>query len=54
MRRNIDAACDQHPQGGAPQEAWVRATLCFRKIAGRWLVVHEHASVPMPLDPERP
>ena len=23
-----------------------RATVCFRKIAGRWLVTHEHNSVP--------
>ncbi len=35
------------PKGGAPQQAWVRATVCFRKIAGRWLVVHEHASMPV-------
>lgn len=25
---------------------WVRITLCFRKIDGKWLVTHEHASVP--------
>ena len=29
---------------------WVRITLCFRKIDGKWLVTHEHASVPF--DPE--
>ena len=28
---------------------WVRATLCFRKIGGDWLIAHDHASVP--LDP---
>lgn len=39
------------PKGGAPLEAWVRATVCFRKIGGRWLVVHEHASVPMRFNP---
>lgn len=39
------------PKGGAPQEAWVRATVCFRKIAGRWLVVHEHASMPVSFNP---
>jgi ketosteroid isomerase-like protein len=29
---------------------WVRATFCFRKIDGNWLIAHDHASVP--LDPE--
>ena len=29
---------------------WVRATYCFRKIDGNWLIVHDHASAPM--DPE--
>ncbi|HEY2596213.1 MAG TPA: nuclear transport factor 2 family protein [Chloroflexota bacterium] len=28
---------------------WVRATYCFRRIDGNWLVAHDHASVP--LDP---
>jgi ketosteroid isomerase-like protein len=28
---------------------WVRATYCFRKINGNWLIAHDHASVP--LDP---
>jgi ketosteroid isomerase-like protein len=28
---------------------WVRATYCFQKIEGNWLIVHDHASVP--LDP---
>lgn len=28
---------------------WVRATYCFRKIDGNWLIVHDHASAP--LDP---
>jgi ketosteroid isomerase-like protein len=30
---------------------WFRSTLCFRKRAGRWLIVHGHSSVPF--DPER-
>jgi uncharacterized protein (TIGR02246 family) len=29
---------------------WVRATFCFRKIDGNWLIAHDHASVP--IDPE--
>jgi len=28
---------------------WVRCTVCFRKIDGNWLIVHDHVSVP--LDP---
>jgi ketosteroid isomerase-like protein len=28
---------------------WIRATYCFRKIDGNWLIVHDHA--PAPLDP---
>lgn len=34
---------------GAKHDAQTRATVCSRKIDGRWLVVHEHASVPMPV-----
>jgi ketosteroid isomerase-like protein len=29
---------------------WVRATYCFRKIDGSWMIAHDHVSVP--LDPE--
>lgn len=25
---------------------WVRATFCFRKIARRWLIPHNQASLP--------
>jgi ketosteroid isomerase-like protein len=28
---------------------WVRATYCFRKIDGNWLIAHDHVSAP--LDP---
>ena len=28
---------------------WVRATFCFQKIDGKWLIAHDHASAP--LDP---
>jgi ketosteroid isomerase-like protein len=27
--------------------SWVRATYCFRKIDGNWLIAHDHVSVPM-------
>jgi hypothetical protein len=25
---------------------WWRTTICFRKIDGKWMVTHEHNSVP--------
>lgn len=31
---------------GPESGAWVRVTVCYRRIDGRWLVTHEHASVP--------
>jgi uncharacterized protein (TIGR02246 family) len=31
---------------GAKLEMWWRATLCFRKIDGKWLITHQHNSVP--------
>lgn len=32
--------------GGKEVDMWVRATLCFRRIEGTWLIVHEHDSDP--------
>ena len=26
---------------------WLRWTACFRKIGGKWLIVHEHVSAPL-------
>lgn len=31
---------------GNAEDMWVRATLCFRKISGKWLITHEHDSEP--------
>jgi len=31
---------------GKEEDMWVRATLCFRKVAGKWLITHEHDSEP--------
>jgi uncharacterized protein (TIGR02246 family) len=31
---------------GEGSGTWVRVTVCYQKIGGRWLVIHEHASVP--------
>ena len=35
---------------GNTVDMWWRATICFRKIDGKWLVSHQHNSVPF--DPE--
>lgn len=32
--------------GTATSGMWVRATFCFRKIDGDWLIVHDQVSVP--------
>lgn len=32
---------------------WVRATCCFRKIDGEWLIAHDHASVPLDVESGR-
>ena len=36
--------------GGGEIDMWIRATLCFGKVDGRWMVTHEHVSVPF--DPQ--
>lgn len=33
-------------KGGARSEIWVRVTDVYQKIGGKWLIVHEHVSVP--------
>jgi len=35
---------------GKDMDLWVRTTLGFRKIEGRWRIVHEHISVPFYMD----
>jgi len=35
---------------GKTIEMWWRATVCFRKSGGKWMVTHAHSSVPF--DPE--
>lgn len=32
--------------GGVEIDMWVRATTCYRKVDGRWMITHEHQSVP--------
>jgi len=40
-------------KNGNRSSFWVRATFCFRKIDGNWLIVHDHASVPLDLESGR-
>jgi len=35
---------------GEMTDVWVRSTVCFRRIDDRWMVVHEHSSVPFYMD----
>jgi uncharacterized protein (TIGR02246 family) len=35
---------------GATLDMWWRETACYRKIAGRWIITHQHSSVPF--DPQ--
>ena len=43
--------CRCGPEADAEDKAgWMRATLAFRKTAGKWAIIHEHWSVPF--DPE--
>ena len=52
-----DAALSHHlsrfngtKKGGGEIDMWIRATLCFGKVDGKWMVTHEHLSVPF--DPQ--
>jgi uncharacterized protein (TIGR02246 family) len=35
---------------GQKTDLWVRSTACFRKINGKWLIVHHQNSVPVDLE----
>jgi ketosteroid isomerase-like protein len=35
---------------GEETDVWVRATVCYRKIGGTWVITHEHVSVPIYMD----
>lgn len=40
-------------KNGSTVERWLRATTCFRKIAGNWLITHDQVSVPLDLESGR-
>jgi uncharacterized protein (TIGR02246 family) len=37
-------------RNGEETDVWVRATVCYRKLDGKWFVAHEHISVPFYMD----
>ena len=37
-------------RSGKDSDAWVRSTVCYRKIDGKWMVAHEHVSVPYDME----
>jgi uncharacterized protein YndB with AHSA1/START domain/ketosteroid isomerase-like protein len=39
---HIAPIAEEHPCG----QTWLRVTVCYRRIEGKWRVVHEHVSVP--------
>ncbi|PRX50071.1 ketosteroid isomerase-like protein [Prauserella shujinwangii] len=39
---------------GQDTDMWVRTTNCFRRIDGRWLMIHDHVSVPLDFATGRP
>ena len=40
-------------KNGSRNEFWLRATTCFRKIDGKWLIAHDQVSVPLDLESGR-
>lgn len=40
-------------KNGHRSDAWVRCTICFQKIGGNWLIVHDHVSVPVDMESGR-
>jgi ketosteroid isomerase-like protein len=37
-------------KSGGKTDFWLRWTACFRKVDGKWLMVHDHASVPIDVE----
>jgi uncharacterized protein (TIGR02246 family) len=35
---------------GRKLDMWWRATVCYRKIDGKWMITHEHSSVPFDVE----
>lgn len=35
-------------------KSWLRTTVCYRRVGERWQVVHEHVSLPVDCEAEKP
>ena len=35
---------------GTEEDLWFRTTMCFRKFAGEWRIIHDHSSTPFYMD----
>jgi uncharacterized protein (TIGR02246 family) len=42
--------CGATGEDGEEKSGWMRATGCYRKRSGRWMVVHEHFSAPFDME----
>lgn len=42
--------CGATKEDGEKQVGWMRATVCYRSIGQRWLIVHEHFSAPFDME----
>jgi len=42
--------CGPAGEDGEEKTGWMRATVCYRKRSGRWMVVHEHFSAPFDME----
>jgi ketosteroid isomerase-like protein len=45
----LSAVSATRPDGGQ-LDMWWRTTVCFRKIEGKWMITHEHNSVPFDVE----
>jgi len=48
-RKSADGV-DIKVQEGEDTDGWMRSTVGFRKTDGKWMITHEHSSVPMYMD----
>ncbi len=42
--------CGGTDENGEEKASWMRATVCLRKINGKWKVAHEHYSAPFDME----
>ncbi len=42
--------CGAQDENGKEKASWMRATVGYRKISGKWMVVHEHWSAPFDME----